>query len=311
MTSALAVGVLMLLSASVAKAQSTEELQRIIKERDQRIEQLNRRIEALEGNRPPPEDESEMDRALERALVRQGGLVLPAGVYELEPQAAYSRWDASRSALRNVGEVALAFRAGLGWESQLQVRVPYVQASTVQGSATRFGDLDLALSHQFVRERGSLPSLVASVGWVSRTGQDALSGAIPTGGGFDVWQAGATALKRDDPLVYYGGLSYSSPRARSAAGTDFEPADVVGLRMGGFLAASPDTSLNVGLNLGFVGTARVNGERVPDSETVLGTLQIGLGKIVAPRVMLNIAAELRVTGDVPDLRLGVALPIRF
>jgi hypothetical protein len=298
--------------AGVAQAQSVDELQRSIRERDAEIERLQRRVGILKKTPPAPQDEEETNRALERALVQQGGLLLERGVLELEPQLVYSHWDRTRSSLRDVAEAAIALRAGLGWESQFQVRVPYVYASAAGDSGSGFGDVDLTVSHQLRGEGKSLPSLVASLGWLARTGRDPLSsGGVPTGGGFDVLQVGAIALKRKDPLVYYAGVSYAAPRPRTVAGTQLEPGDSVGVRLGSVLAASPQSSISVSLNLAFVGTARAHGERLADSDTVLGTLQIGLGTIVGRGTLLNVSGELRMTGAVPDFRLGVTLPIRF
>lgn len=308
----LALAVLLAAGPGAAWAQGIDDLQRTIKERDAEIERLQRRIETLEKDpRAPSDADDEMNRALERALVRQGGLVLPPGTYELEPQISYAHWDKSRSALRHESEAALSFRAGLPWESQVQARVPYVHVSTSAGSETALGDVDLSLSRQFRGERQSLPSLVGSLSWRSRTGRDGFDGGIPTGGGFDVFQAGLTALKRHDPLVYFGGLSYASAVSRTIAGIEVEPGDALGLRLGGILAARPDTSVNLGLNLAFVRTARLGGQRVPESDTVVGTLQVGLATILTRRMMLNLSADLRVTGEVPNFRLSAALPIRF
>lgn len=308
----LALAALLFAQAQAARAQDIEELQRMIRERDARIEELNRRLQALETDRPAPsEEDEETNRALERTLVQQGGMLLGAGTGELEPQLSYAHWDKSRSALRHVGEAALVFRAGLGWESQFQARVPYLHVSTASASTTDVGDIDLSLSRQFVQEAGPVPSLVASIGWLSRTGNDGFGGEVPTGGGFNVLQAGATALKRQDPLVYYAGLSYAWPRARQIGGTEIEPGDTLGVRLGSILAASPQASVNVGLNLGFVRATRLDGERVPDSDTVVGTLQIGFGTIFTRSVLLNLSGDFRVTGNVPNFRLNASLPIRF
>lgn len=308
----LALAALLFTQAQAARAQSAEELQRMIRERDARIEELIRRIQVLEKDRPAPsEDDEEMNRALERTLVQQGGMLLRAGAGELEPQLSYAHWDKSRSTLRHVSEAALLLRAGLGWESQFQARVPYLHVSAATGSATGFGDVELSLSRQFVRESGPVPSLVASLGWLSRTGNDAFGAEVPTGGGFNVLQAGATALKRHDPFVHYAGLSYAWPRSRRIAGTELEPGDTLGVRLGSILAASPESSVNVGLSLGFVRAARLDGERVPESDTVLGTLQVGFGTILTRSTMLNLSGEFRVTGNVPNFRLNASLPIRF
>lgn len=77
-------------------------------ERDAIIQDLQKRVEALEQRlkekdaaapaprrdapeprgAPPLDEESR--QALERTLTRQGGLVLPAGTFELEPRIEYS-----------------------------------------------------------------------------------------------------------------------------------------------------------------------------------------------------------------------------
>jgi hypothetical protein len=56
---------------------------------------------------------------------------------------------------------------------------------------------------------------------------------------------------------------------------------------------------------------RLNGEPVPDSDTTLGTLQIGFATLLTRRMILNLSGDFRVTGDVPDFRLTASLPIRF
>jgi uncharacterized coiled-coil protein SlyX len=305
-----------------AHAQSVDELNRMLIERDATIQQLRERIQALEkeaasaravarGAAPEDADDEEAGRALERTLVQQGGLVIRSGTYELEPQLSYAHWDKRRSAIRHTSEAAIGFRAGLPWESQFQMRVPYVHVRTAAGSETALGDIDFSLSKQLTRDRGFSPGLIASLGWLSRTGEDGFDGGVPTGGGFDVLQAGFTAVKRHDPLVFFGGLSYASPLSREISGVKIEPGDTVGVRLGSILAASPETSANVGLNLGFVRATRLDGQRIPESDTVLGTLQIGFGTILTRRVLLNISGDFRVTGDVPNFRLSATLPVRF
>ena len=297
----------MLLAPVVAYPQSAEELQRLLEERDATIRQLQERLRASEK----PQDDEEMDRALERALVQQGGLVLRAGTYEIEPQLSYAHWDKRRSTLRHASEAALGLRAGLGWDSQFQLRVPYLHVRSSADSETGLGDIGVSLSRQFASERGAWPSLVASVGWLARTGEDGLDGGVPMGGGFNVVQAGFTAVKRRDPLVFFGGLSYAAPQSREISGVRLEPGDTLGVRFGSILAASPETSATVGLNLGFVSGARVDGERVPDSDEVLATLQIGFSTILGRRVLLSLSGDFRLSGDVPDFRLSASLPIRF
>lgn len=294
--------------ASPAHAQTNEELQRLLKERDAKIRELNARLEALEKK---PEDDDELNRALERTLVQQGAMVLPRRVYELEPQVSCAHWDRDRGPLRYVWSAALTARAGIGWESQLEARVPYVHAATSTDSTSGLGDVSISVVKQLAAEARGRPGVLASLAWVTHTGEDAFGGHVPTGSGFNVPQAGLTLVKRDDPLVYFGSLSYAVPRGREIAGVRVEPGNAVGLRGGAALATAPHSSVNVGLNLASVAASRVDGQRVPDSDTVLGTFELGFATVLSRRVMLNIGGEFRVSGPVPNFRLAFGLPIRF
>src|SRR4051812_32809798 len=190
-----------LLCASLgATAQSVDELKRSLAEKDATIRELRRQIDVLERPGRQPQDavttvpdnqgtaareDEELDRALERTLVQQGGLLLPSGVYELQPEATYAHWDKSRGPLREETGSALTLRAGLPWQSQLQIRLPYLHVATATSSTTALGDASLALSKQLTRERQGWPGVVASLGWSARTGRDGFDGTAPTGSGFN------------------------------------------------------------------------------------------------------------------------------
>ena len=55
-------------------------------------------------------------------------------------------------------------------------------------------------------------------------------------------------------------------------------------------ARIPETSVNLGLNLGFVQTAYVDGQAVPGSDSVLGSLQIAVATIFVGRIGLLLPA---------------------
>ena len=298
-------------AASVA-GQSAEELRREIELRDAEIRRLKERLEAAE--RKPAEtqlEDDELNRALERTLVQAGLLVLPVRRYELQPQLSYSHWDGDRGPLRYEWDASLTGRAGIGWETQLQVTVPYLHVATSTDSTTDLGDIALTATKQLAPERGRSPAVLASLGWVARTGQDPFSGRVPTGAGFDVVQGAVSLLKRADPLVYFGGATYSLPLPHQYSGRKLEPGRSIGLRIGGALAATPYSSINLAVNVTFQGAAEVDGQRVPDSDTVLGTLQVGFGTLLSSSMMLNVGGEFRFSGPVPNFRLTVGLPFRF
>lgn len=311
MTAAL-VAVGLLAFPAVILAQSVDDLKLEVEQRDAEIRRLREQLEAAQKKpaEAQPEDD-ELNRALERTLVQEGLLVLPRGRFELQPQLSYAHWDRDRSDVRYVWDASLTGRAGIGWGTQLQVSVPYLHVATSTDSATDVGDVSLAATTQLVPERRGWPAMLASLGWIANTGQDAFSGQVPTGGGFNVLQASVSALKRSDPLVYYGGASYSLPQARDVAGSRVEPGSSVGLRAGSALAATPYSSVSLAVNLTFLGAAQVGGQRVPDSDAVLGTLQVGFGTLLGRSVMLNMGGEFRFSGPVPNFRLTVGVPVRF
>ena len=71
-----------------------------------------------------PEDD-DLDRALERTLVREGALVLPPWTYELTPQFSYTHWNKIQDpTVRNSYSAALTFRMGLPWNSQISATLP-------------------------------------------------------------------------------------------------------------------------------------------------------------------------------------------
>src|SRR5262249_11352779 len=156
-----------------ANAQTIEDLQRELAAKDARIKQLEQQLarnererqstnskSAFSGKpvsselktslrtkpsssttavRPPiagPEDD-DLDRALERTLVREGALVLPPWTYELTPQFSYAHWDRIQDpAVRNSYNAALTFRMGLPWSSQISATLPYEYNQFRDGSSS-------------------------------------------------------------------------------------------------------------------------------------------------------------------------------
>jgi hypothetical protein len=330
-------------------------------ERDALIEDLRRRIETLEKRleekpapSPPPQapppaqaapapkpaaseqagQEDENARALERSLVREGGLVLPKGAVEVEPRLQYSYRGADGLRLVSVGgavqvaeqdvtrdqlEASLGLRVGLPASMQAELRVPYVwvhenRATSSLASeserASGWGDVELGLSKQLLAERPGRPSLLGSLTWKSVTGQHELN-RLSTGTGFPQLQAGLTVVKRQDPLVFFGTASYSWNFERERSGTEVDPGDSVGLKAGVLLAASPETSLRAGFDISRFERTRVAGTAIPGSDATPGIVELGVATLLSSRTMLDVQLGVGITQDAPDFRLRIALPVRF
>jgi hypothetical protein len=255
-------------------------------------------------------DDDEFDQALERTLVREGALVLPPWTSELTPQFSYAHWDKVQDPfLRNSYSAAMTLRMGLPWTSQILATVPYAYDQFRDGSsASGIGDAGFLLSKELSGESDWIPNLVGSMGWTSPTRLGNTFTPIPYVSGF---QAGLTASKRLDPLVVFGSVSYFSSAARDIAGTRFDPADVIGARIGGSLAISPATSITAGFNLAYLTNTQPTDFVVVGSDRVLSSVDIGLSTILWRRTLLNVTAQFGVTGHVPDFRLIASIPVRF
>ena len=166
----------------------------------------------------PAYDDDELDRALERTLVREGALVLPPWVSELTPQFSYAHWDKVQNPyVRNSYTAALGYRLGLPWGFQVSAGLPYTYSEFRDGTSNSgLGDAGFLLSKELFLESSWTPNLVGSVGWTSptSTGSGNTTTPIPYVSGF---QAGLTASKRLDPLVVFGSVSYFSSAARDIA----------------------------------------------------------------------------------------------
>ena len=324
----------------------TEELRRRIEVLEKRLEEKPAPLPAPAlpaapvpaAPKPAASEEAGRDdegaRALERTLVRTGALVLPKGAFEFEPRLQYSYRGseglrivsvggvaqiAQQDISRNQLEASIGLRAGLPWSMQAAVRVPYLWAheDRATASATReserisgLGDIEVGLAKQFFDERRSRPALLASLNYRFTTGDHEL-GRISSGSGFRQLQAALTAVKREDPLVFYGTASYSRAFERERSGTDVDPGDSFGLKGGAILAASPETSLRTAFDFTRFGRTRVAGSSAAGSDATVGILELGLATLLTSRALLDVELGIGVTPDAPDFRVRLALPIRF
>jgi hypothetical protein len=249
-----------------------------------------------------------MDRAVEQTLVREGALLLPAFTYEIRPSFSWAHWDRVHDPfLENSYSAGLAFRMGLPWQSQISAALPYVINDLRNGGTTSgLGDAGFVLSKELIQETDSFPGLIASAGWTSPTSRSCCFGPIPYVSG---WQGGLNASKRLDPLVAFAGVSYFSSFSNVIAGTKNNPSDVIGTRLGASLAVTPATSITAGLSVSFLTNPEPG--PVPNSDSVLSTVDLGFSTILWRRSLLNVTGQFGLTGHVPEFRLITSIPVRF
>jgi hypothetical protein len=274
--------------------------------------------------------EDEGARALERTLVRSGGLVLPKGRYEVEPSVQYTYRGlnelqivgvaqvAQQDLTRNEVEGSLGIRAGLPWSMQADMRLPYVwlhqnlAVAGVDQSERRsgLGDVEIGLTKQFATERSQRPAVLGSLNWKTTTGNND-PGRLSPGSGFPSLQGTLTAVKREDPLVFIGSVSYIGIFERERGGTDVDPGDAWSLKVATILAASPETSLRAAFEVTRFARTRIGGASVAGSDSTAASLEFGIATLSSARALVDIEIAIGVTPDAPDFRIRLALPIRF
>jgi hypothetical protein len=324
------------LAVAAARAKTLDDLKAELAAKKADVAKLERRIRQIEAQAPakagapplfvapvagptarpptpavaaPLSDDQELERALERTLVREGALVLPTWGLQLTPQFSYAHWDKIQDPfISNTYSGALSIAMGLPWQSQISVSVPYVfdQGRDGNPSSSGFADVGFLLSKELLVENGPVPNLVGSVGWTSPTSRSSGVGPIPYVSGF---QAGFTASKRLDPLVVFLSGSYFS--AAEVAGIQFNPADVVGGRIGASLAISPATAITAGFNVSYLTDTHSADLVLPNSDRLLTSVDVGFNTLLWNRTMLSITTQFGITGHTPDFRVITALPIRF
>jgi hypothetical protein len=309
-------------------------------------------------------DEEAARTALDRLLIKRSGLLLPPGTSEIEAGFTYVHASSDRISVEGlsvefeevgvrliVGDIAaervrrdifipaVTYRLGLPEDMQVDVHVPfrYEVERTVTTDikeqtrkAIGIGDVELALSRQLTREHGWLPDLLGHVRWKTKTGSDpfgANTNNPPLGTGFHALQFAATAVKVQDPVAFFGGLSYTlnvsdtKPPGRIAP-TDpnlppdaphrrVDPGDTWGINLGMALALNIETSLNFGWEQRFADRTRIENDHVPGSALRVGMFRVGVTHALTRDVALDVAVGIGLTQDAPDVQAMVAFPIRL
>jgi hypothetical protein len=284
--------------------------------------------------RSQAEEDEAVTRALERSLVTQGGQLLPPFTYEISPQFRYLTTSTSQLGIvsptdvapvttrRDFFEAGVILRAGLPFGSQVDLLLPFVVewtdtsflGQTFSRSHEDIGDIEVMLSKQLLYESGWVPDLIAALNWKTSTGEadfDPGGRISGTGTGFHGLSALLTAVKRQDPLVFLGGLGYTYAFEDDKSGVTFEPGDSVDLRLGTILAASPDTSLRFLLTTNFVQDLKINDVEIAGSDFVASILEIGASSVLTPSLFLDFSVGIGLTENSPDFVLTLTLPYRF
>jgi hypothetical protein len=279
-------------------------------------------------------DETALDRALERTLTREGAVLMPFGMIELEPSLSYTRRELDTPALINLfgfpgfGEAnvtrsdytaSLALRVGLPFDAQFEVDAPftYVDQSetvaigfdpvtTVDDDAGAFGDLGVGLAKTLLKEGVWRPDVVARVRWDSHTGKS-VENDIAFGGGAHELTGSLSLVKSQDPLAFFGSVSYEETFKEK----DLDPGNRIGISVGTVLAASPETSLRASLRQDFISDAEFQNDTLEGTDQVAASLSIGASSVLGRGVLVDAAVDVGLTDDAADYAARISFPVRF
>jgi hypothetical protein len=178
-----------------------------------------------------------------------------------------------------------------------------------------------------MNEHGSAPDLLGSIHFKSTTGVTSYnleSADTSLGTGFNGLTAAVTAAKTNDPLVFFGSLNYtynqpahhtvplsdpSDPSVTSEVAY-IRPGWSTGFQLGSVLSVNPETSITVGWDQLFTRESKLNGQPLPASYLVEGSLRIGTSYMFAPGRMVDVSMGVGLTPDTPNLQFSVSVPFR-
>lgn len=290
------------------------------------------------------EQERLIRTAFQSTLIERSGLLLPPKTVDVETSLNYTHSSAdnilidgfsilpvlvvgdivSEKVEREITTAALTLRAGLPWDTQVDVRVPYgyYQQRSFQADNSEtgehdwgLGDVTVGLSHQFLRGAGPWPDLLGSVRWKTTSGRSPFevsdNNPVALGSGYDSVNFGITGVKVIDPVVYFGAINYSANLATSEDIGRFDPGNSIGFSLGMAIALNLNSSLSFSYDQQFTQRSRLDGQEVPGSYLTTGTFTVGGSIAISDSLTADLSLGIGVTEDSPDIQLGASLPLRL
>jgi hypothetical protein len=267
--------------------------------------------------------EETAQRALERTLVATGNLLVPSGFAEIEPLFSYARRETPNLVIsnqnRNEFSWALDARLGLPWESQFEIALPYNLVNqqltdalvappqqVFNRSGNAVGDLTVALAKTFVHESGWIPDVLGRITYEAPTGPLTVN-QVPTLSGQSRLSFAATALKRQDPLVFTATAGYT----KAFEANHFNPGDQANFQIGAFLATSPETTLRGVLTQNFLQDITIDNVTFKGSNSTQSVLNFGASSILGRGILADLQVGIGLTNSVPKYNVILSGTYRF
>jgi hypothetical protein len=221
----------------------------------------------------------------------------------------------NQSTRRNERLARLDLRAGMPFETQLELSLPYTYVKSRQvtdfGTATEasgsaVGDVRLGVAKTFMREDGWKPDLIGRLSYNVGNG-DRQDGGIALSGGYRQLQTELVAIKRQDPIAFVGSVFFN----KSFEKDGIRPGDAVGFSLSSVLAASPATSLQFGFSQIYRQEQKVRGIETPGSEQTYGMFNLGASSVLSRDLTLVTSFGIGLGSDAPEYSFTISLPYLF
>jgi hypothetical protein len=247
-------------------------------------------------------------------------------------------------ASRDSYSAALGLRLGAFHRFEVDTRIPYLYrddritqrfVSLGDASITNsidgdgLGDVEVGAHYQINNGTEGWPFFVGNVKVKTDTGEGPFDVAIdangaledlPTGSGFWSVQPSLTVIYPSDPAVFFGNLGYIFSIAEDIDRTigssvvgEVDPGDAFVLSFGMGISLNDLTSISFGYEHNFIGktTQQLDGREVSSETLQVGALTLGFSYRALDDLNLNLAVQVGVTDDSPDVKLSLRTPISF
>ena len=149
----------------------------------------------------------------------------------------------------------------------------------------------VGVAKTFLRERGWWPDVVGRITWNTGSGDRSDNGIFL--GGFESIGASLSVIKRYDPLVFLGSVSYQTIFEED----NVEPGDQFAFSFGTALAVSPSSSLFASISNQFLAKSELGNQRIDGSDITSVSLNIGASTIIARGFLLNLTTGIEFGPD--------------
>lgn len=238
----------------------------------------------------------------------------------------------------------IAGRFGLTDRIELDFRIPYVArrdtimtvqqrdeaiTRTMRLKGDGLGDIEGGVRYQINRGERGWPIFVAGLRVKSDTGEGpfeiprdefGIASRLAVGSGFLGVEPSISLLFPSDPAVIFANLSYFAHLPKDIDQSEGEvrigrvdPGDSIGMAVGFGFAINPNFSYSLGYRHNYImsTSTELNDITEESDELQVGALLFGMSYRVNESFALNGNFEFGVTGDSPDMRFVLRVPLTF